>query len=118
MYVPRPHERLRLAGRHITPAFELRLLRVEPGAERAYDPAEWRGALVVVEEGEIELEGLCGRRWRFAAGDVLWLTKLPLRALHNPGSETAVLAAVTRRDEFPAAAASTPESEITRRSTT
>ena len=49
----------------------------------------------MVERGEIELECLAGNRLRCGAGAVLWLVGLPLRALHNRGSETAVLAAVS-----------------------
>ncbi|MEA2444880.1 MAG: hypothetical protein QOJ12_2172 [Thermoleophilales bacterium] len=111
-------ERLCFVGRRISPAFQLRLITVAPGAERPYDADEWRGALVVVEVGEIELESLCGRRWQFGAGDVLWLADLPLHALHNPGSEPAVIAAVTKRDEFSAVLPSTPASDISRRTTT
>jgi hypothetical protein len=111
-------KRLCFVGRRISPAFQLRLITLAPGAERPYDAGEWGGALVVVEVGEIELESLCGRRWQFGAGDVLWLADLPLRALHNPGSEAAVIAAVTKRDEFSALVPSTPESETSRRPTT
>jgi hypothetical protein len=35
-------------------------------------------------------------RRHFGCGDVLWLDGLPLRALHNPGRELAVLTAVSR----------------------
>jgi hypothetical protein len=111
-------KRLRFVGRRISPAFQLRLITVAPGAERLYDAGEWRGALVVVEVGELELESLCGRRWAFAAGDVLWLAGLPLRALYNPSSEAAVLAAVTKRAEFPAVLPSRPESKPSRRPST
>jgi hypothetical protein len=96
---------LTFLGRRLPPAFELRLLALDPGGDRAYDAAEWRGALVVVERGEIELEALSGRCWTFRTGDVLWLVGLPLRALHNRGAEQAVLAAVRRRAATPPAAA-------------
>ena len=62
-----------------------------------YDDAEWRGALVVVEHGQIELECLDGSRHCFGRGDVLWLDPLPLRALHNRGHTSAVLVAVSRQ---------------------
>jgi uncharacterized HhH-GPD family protein len=78
-------------------AFDLREVAVAPGAERAYDEAEWADALVVVARGEIELEGLCGARRRFARGAVLFLVGLNLRALHNVGAEPAVLLAVSRK---------------------
>jgi hypothetical protein len=84
-------------GRRLPPSFELRVIAVAPGRERAYDEAEWRDALVVVERGEIEIECLGGTRRGFRCGDVLWLTGLPLVALHNHGREPAVLVAVSRR---------------------
>jgi hypothetical protein len=53
-------------------------------------------ALVIVTAGVIELEGISGRRWRFPRGAMLWLTELPLRALHNPADEPAEVTAVSR----------------------
>jgi hypothetical protein len=76
--------------------FEMRLVAVAPGRTRAYDEAEWRGALVIVERGQIELESLSGGCRTFYRGDVLWLVGLPLRALHNRGPEPTLLVAVTR----------------------
>jgi hypothetical protein len=89
--------RLSFIDRPLPPSFDLRVVAIAPGHERAYDEAEWRGALVVVERGDIELECLAGGRLQCAAGAVLWLVGLPLRALHNAGPETALLAAVSRR---------------------
>jgi quercetin dioxygenase-like cupin family protein len=77
--------------------FEIRAVGVEPGGHRIYHGAEWSDAIVVVKGGEIELECLSGARRRFKRGDLLWLSGLPLRALHNPGSEPALLLAVSRR---------------------
>ena len=76
--------------------FEVRRVAVAPGRARAYDEAEWRGALVVLARGRIELEGLSGARRTFAAGAALWLEGLPLRALRNHGREPAVMIAFTR----------------------
>jgi hypothetical protein len=96
-------DRLSFAGRSLPAAFELREIALAPGGERPYDEAEWRGALVVVERGQIELECLGGTRRRFGCGAVLWLAGLPLRSLHNRGTEPALIAAVVlRSDEFPA----------------
>jgi hypothetical protein len=89
--------RLTFLDRPLPAAFELRLVALDPGGDRPYDAAEWRGALVVVERGEVELEANSGRCWTFKAGSVLWLVGLPLRALHNRGAEQTVLSAVTRR---------------------
>lgn len=90
-------ERLSFIDRPLPPSFELRVFALAPGHERPYDEAEWRGALVVVERGEVELECLAGGRLQCGAGAVLWLVGLPLRALHNRGPGTALLAAVSRR---------------------
>jgi hypothetical protein len=84
-------------GRPLPPAFALRSVAVAPGRERAFDEAEWQDALVVVERGEIELEFVGASRHTCARGDVLWLSGLPLRALHNRGTEPALLVAVRRR---------------------
>jgi quercetin dioxygenase-like cupin family protein len=92
---------LTLLGRPLPPAFELRVVTLTPGDERPFDEAEWRDALVVVERGEIELEFLAGADWRCRRGDVLWLSGLPLRALHGRGREPAVLASVSRRSASP-----------------
>jgi hypothetical protein len=90
-------QRLSFLGRPLAPGFALRVVVVAPGARRDYDEAEWRDAIVVVEWGEIVLEPLAGRCYRFERGDVLWLQGLALRALHNRGREAAVLVAVARR---------------------
>jgi len=75
--------------------FDVRRVAVAPGCALAYDEADWRGALVVVERGRIELEGMGGGRRTFERGAVLWLVGLPLRALHNHGPERAVIVAFT-----------------------
>lgn len=84
-------------GGPLSPAFRVARLVLPPGGERAYRTAEWRDALVVVAGGEVEIECRDGRHRRFGRGEVLWLSGLPLRALRNPGSRPAVLAAVSRR---------------------
>jgi hypothetical protein len=80
------------------PTFVVRAVAVAPGCRRVYDDAEWQDAIVVVKTGEIELECLSGATHRFACGDLLWLTGLPLRALHNHGREPTVLVAVSRAE--------------------
>jgi hypothetical protein len=76
--------------------FDVRRVAVAPGCALAYDEADWRGALVVVERGRIELEGMGGGRRTFERGAVLWLVGLSLRALRNHGPERAVMVAFTR----------------------
>ena len=80
-------------------AFARRTVSLPAGSSRPYDETEWDDALVVVAQGVVELEGLSGRRWRFPCGAMLWLTDLPVRALHNPGTETALLCAISRRTD-------------------
>jgi hypothetical protein len=77
--------------------FERRVLVLAPGQAWPYSTDEWRGALVVVERGRIELVALDGIHHRFPRGAVLWLESLPLRALRNPGRVPAVLVAIARR---------------------
>jgi hypothetical protein len=89
-------DRLSFLERPLPPAFRMRAVVVAPGGARAYDEAEWRGALVVVERGEIDLEFVAGGRRRLACGDVLHLDGLSLRALRNRGCEPALLVAVSR----------------------
>lgn len=83
--------------RHLPPSFERRIIVLTPGQRHVYDAAEWRGVLVVVEHGQLELACVDGSRHHFVRGDVLWLRKLPLRALHNHGPEPVVLTAIARR---------------------
>jgi len=89
----------------LPPAFRRKVTVLQPASSRPFDEEEWRDALVVVRKGEIELECLAGGRRAFREGDVLFLSGLSLRAMHNRGAEPAVLVAVSRRrvDEFRAA---------------
>jgi hypothetical protein len=77
-------------------SFERRTVTVEAGTSRAYDPAEWFDALVLVEQGEVDLACLGGSLARFTQGDILWLAGLPVRELRNPGPDAAVLVAISR----------------------
>ncbi len=80
----------------IVPTFEIRTVALEPGGSLPYREEEWRGALVTVESGEVELEMTCGRSSFFQHGDILWLEGLPLARLHNRGDEPTVLMAASR----------------------
>ena len=75
---------------------DLRLVSIPPGAAKPYVAREWDDSLVVVEQGSVELECVRGGRRAFATGAVMFLTGLPLRTIHNPGPETALLAAISR----------------------
>ena len=89
-------ERISFLDAELPPGFELELVSVEPGATRPYRDDDWWDSLVVIEHGAVELECVRGGRRRFEAGAVMWLVGLPLVALHNPGPEPALLAAVSR----------------------
>ncbi len=89
--------RLSFLGRRLARPFERRVLVLAPGQSQPYDSGEWRGALVVVERGRIELVCLDGSRHYVRRGDILWLECLPLRALRNSGRVPAVLVAIARR---------------------
>src|SRR5262245_43042731 len=75
---------LSFLGRQLQPPFDRRVVVLAPDHTCVYNDAEWRGAIVVVEHGQIELERLDGSRHCFGRGDVLWLDRLPLRAAAIP----------------------------------
>ena len=74
--------------------FERRMLTIPPGASRVPGDVDWPSAIVLVTQGELELEGASGTRRRFGSGDLIWLHDVPLRALHNPGPGDVVLLGV------------------------
>jgi hypothetical protein len=77
--------------------FESRTVRVPPGGEQPLVAGEWRDALIVVREGEVELETRSGCRLRLVLGDVACFEGLSIRLLRNPGAVPAVLDTVRRR---------------------
>ena len=83
-------------GRRLPPWFVLRVVTVPVGSAVAYVEEEWRGAIVVVERGEVELEALDGERHRFGAGDLIWLDGVRLRVLRNAGEHPVQLKAISR----------------------
>lgn len=91
------HERLVFHSWRVPTSFELRIVTVPPGATRVYQESDWEDAIVLVEQGRIELECLDGSRKRFDEGDVLCFVGLPLRSLHNRGEELVRLMAVSRK---------------------
>jgi hypothetical protein len=87
---------LSFLGRRLPSSFEKRTVIIEPNHARLYDETEWGDSLVIVERGEVELECRGGSRPTFRRGAVLCLEGLPIRAIHNRGSEAAILVAVSR----------------------
>ena len=95
---PDPDERpVSFLGRPAPSGMDLREVSIPAHSQLVYEPAEWAGALVVVEAGEIELECCGGTSARFGAGSVLFFDGLGLRAVCNRGGETVLLSAVSRR---------------------
>jgi hypothetical protein len=94
---PADLRRMSLLHGQIPEGFELRMWVVASGESVAYDPGEWAGSLVTVEDGEIELECDRGGRRRFGPGTMLAPEVLGLVALHGCGPEPTVLAALSRR---------------------
>jgi hypothetical protein len=91
---------LSLLTRRLPPTLQRRVLVIAPGRTRAYEEADWRDALVVVERGRVDLRfatGACG----FGRGDVVCLADIPLVALENRGAEPAVVVGVSRRTAGP-----------------
>ena len=77
--------------------YDRRVVTIPPQTALPYEPVAWRDALVVVARGAVEVETESGQRQLFGNGALIWLDRLPVRALRNPGIEPAVLGAVARR---------------------
>jgi quercetin dioxygenase-like cupin family protein len=80
-----------------SPMLARAVVTLEPGGVLPYDEAAWHGAIVFVTAGEIELVCDSGALHVFSCGDVLWLERLPLRALRNSGPTVARLLTISRR---------------------
>jgi hypothetical protein len=89
--------RISFVGRKLPDRFAVRHVTIEAGCERPYLAIEWAGALVVLEVGELEVECMRGTRSRFVSGALLFFDSLPLKTLHNPGTECVLLIAVSRK---------------------
>ena len=89
-------------GRSIPPGFAVREVVVAPGEHLDYVATDWWDCIVTIASGVIDLASPSGVRATFLAGDILWLSGLPVSALENRGADPAVLVAVSRgrSDEF------------------
>ena len=84
-------------GRRLPEWVQLHVVVIPPGGAHAFDPGCWRGALVIVERGAIELELSNGRRFPCSQGYIGTLSGLSsLRHLRNRGDRPAVITAVSR----------------------
>ena len=72
-------------------------LILAPGRALAYDPEEWRDAIVFVTAGQIELECENGLVERFGRGCIICLADLALRAIRSTGTTPARLVSISRR---------------------
>ena len=70
---------------------------VPPNDRMAYDDRQWRRALVVVEQGVLEVVCGTGERRVFTEGAVLYFDGLGLRWLVNPGVRPLLLTALSLR---------------------
>jgi hypothetical protein len=85
--------------------FSRRVLRVAPGFELGLEPHGLSDAIVVVEQGELELECRAGTCRRFGRGSMIPIGRLPMTRLRSVGPGPLVLVAVSRAsppgtDEF------------------
>ncbi len=84
------------AGDRCRPGFTVRTVVLPGSSSVEYDEAMWRGTLVILLAGRVELETIAGARRSFDPGDVLFFAGLRLRALHNRRTEEAILQAISR----------------------
>ena len=78
------------------PAFVRHSVAIPPGQSLVHHDREWRDALVMLQEGVIDLESVRGSCCRLPPGAIFWPTGLQLRSVHNTGRTPAVLVAVRR----------------------
>jgi hypothetical protein len=83
--------------------FSRRVLQVAPGF--GLEPDGLSDAIVVVEQGELELECRAGTCRRFGCGSMIPMARLPIARLRSVGPRALVLVAVWRSsppgtDEF------------------
>jgi hypothetical protein len=77
--------------------FECFRVTIPPGADHPTSADDWSGALVVIEEGAIEVLCHGGARRSFGRGSFLALSWLPVVCLRNAGPAEAVIVGYRRR---------------------
>jgi hypothetical protein len=90
------NDRLSFLGRELPCSFVMKVLTLPPGDAEPYREDDWADAIVIVEQGVLELECTRGGSRKFRRGAILWFAGLPLRTLRNRGEEPVVLTAVSR----------------------
>src|SRR5688500_17739056 len=96
--MPQPADAKTLARLHgpLPEGFERWVVTLAPGERRPSGAAEWTGALVMIDAGEVEVACVFGASQSFGVGSLLALSCLPLAALANQGTDEARLVAVRR----------------------
>jgi hypothetical protein len=85
--------------------FSRRIFRAAPGVELGLEPRRVPDAILVVEQGELELVCRAGTCRRFGRGSMIPIARLPVSRLRSVGPGPLVLVAVSRArrratDEF------------------
>ena len=70
--------------------FSKRVLRIAPGLELSLEEGRVPDAIVVVEQGELELERRSGTSRRFGRGSMIPIARLPIAQLRSVGSSPLV----------------------------
>jgi hypothetical protein len=76
--------------------FSRSFFRVPPGYELCFEAGGLPDAIVLVEQGELEVECRAGTCRRFGPGSMIPIARLPLARLRSVGSGPLVLVAVSR----------------------
>ena len=79
-------------------AFERRRLVLAPGVRGTTGAVPWAGALVLVEQGRLEVDCAASGRHVFGPGEVLVPGSLPLISVRNVGLAAVRLTVVHRRN--------------------
>jgi len=79
------------------PAFRRRTVTIPAQETVPYVAEHWRGAIVTIQRGSVDLCCVRGGRRRFGEGAILFMDGLALESLRNPGVDDVVLVAVSRR---------------------
>jgi hypothetical protein len=90
---------------HLPQGFTRRVFRIAAGVELGLELCRVPDAIVVVEEGELELECGSGTRRRFGRGSMIPIARVPVMHARNVGPGQLALVFVSRAvpghaDEF------------------
>jgi mannose-6-phosphate isomerase-like protein (cupin superfamily) len=73
-----------------------RVFRVAPGLELGVQPSHLRDAIMVVAQGELELECRAGTCRRFGCGSMIPIGPMSIPHVRNPGPDPLVLLVISR----------------------